>query len=50
MDKNPFTGDPLSHGDIKLDEKKPTVDEQGRQLIYCSDGVITEDDFITDGT
>ena len=47
MDQNP--PDSLSQGDIKLEEKKPVFDEQGRRLIYCSDGVITEDDFIEDG-
>lgn len=39
----------LSQGDIKLevDESiKPTHNENGQKLIYCSDGVITEDEIM----
>ena len=49
MSTNNRVAQSLSQGDIKLevDESiKPTHNENGQKLIYCSDGVITEDEIM----
>lgn len=42
----------LSHGDIGMsmeDRTQSAVVEPKKRLIYCSDGVIEEDELLTEG-